>query len=48
MTYENLQAKTDVLISVYENIHKHIRKMKLSKIRWHFLSGLYLCYLQRF
>ena len=26
MTYENLQAKTDVLISVYENIHKHIRK----------------------
>lgn len=26
MTYENLQAKTDVLVSVYENIHKHIRK----------------------
>lgn len=26
MTYENLQAKTDVLMSVYENIHKHIRK----------------------
>lgn len=26
MTYENLQAKTDVLISVYENIHEHIRK----------------------
>lgn len=26
MTYENLQIKSDVLISVYENIHKHIRK----------------------
>lgn len=26
MTYENMQEKTDVLIAVYENIHKHIRK----------------------